>query len=114
MLFHTKIILATFLIFQLINLTSAKDSNNTFNPDDPCGTGKPRVTDTERLIKDVVSWIIMAALLFVSFTLGCGTNFEVLKDVFKRPVGLILGVICQFGIMPAFGYFLTYIQNVNN
>ena len=49
----------------------------------------------------------MAALLFVSFTLGCGTNFEILKDVFKRPVGLILGVICQFGIMPAFGYALT-------
>lgn len=91
----------------------SSDWNDThpgqFNPDDPCGTGKPRVTDTERLIKDVVSWVIMAALLFVSFTLGCGTNFTVLKDVFKRPVGIILGIICQFGIMPAFGYLLTEI-----
>ena len=93
-------------------LFSDTDQNNEthhFDPNDPCGTGKPGLKDWEKTIKEVASLTLAVTMAFVAFTFGCGTDFELLKTAFKKPIGLSIGVLCQFIVMPSLAFLLSTI-----
>jgi len=71
----------------------------------------------ERLLLDRLFFIAIVILLFLTMV-GMGLTLTV-KDfaiVFKKPLGMLVGPICQFGLMPllamalgrAFGYYEAY------
>ncbi|MFH2008847.1 MAG: bile acid:sodium symporter family protein [bacterium] len=70
-----------------------------------------------RLLLDRLFFIAIVILLFMTMV-GMGLTLT-LKDfalVFRKPAGMIIGILCQFGLLPAlayvvgraFGYYTTY------
>ena len=60
--------------------------------------------DVERVrsLIDEIFDIAMQALLVISTaTFGCELDLKLMKKYFKRPVGVTVGLLCQYGIMPS-------------
>jgi BASS family bile acid:Na+ symporter len=71
----------------------------------------------ERLLLDRLFFIAIVLLLFLTMVgMGLTLTLKDFAQVFKKPAGMILGPVCQFGLMPviaygigrAFGYYETY------
>lgn len=50
-----------------------------FDPNDPCGTGKPGLKDWERKLKDIISLILAVVIGFASLSYGCGIEWDLLR-----------------------------------
>ncbi|XP_006821401.2 ileal sodium/bile acid cotransporter-like [Saccoglossus kowalevskii] len=48
------------------------------------------------------------ALVIMMFAMGCTLTLKDLKYIFIRPVGLFIGFLCQFGLMPLIGFALAH------
>nr|XP_056711782.1 sodium-dependent organic anion transporter [Euleptes europaea] len=57
-----------------------------------------------RLVVSVTVTLVMALLVF---SLGCTTEVKKLWDNIKRPWGIAVGMMCQFGLMPLMAYILA-------
>ena len=44
-----------------------------------------------------------------TINMGAQLDIEVIKSVFKKPVGPFVGFICQFGFMPLFSFFIGWL-----
>ncbi|XP_002735161.1 ileal sodium/bile acid cotransporter-like [Saccoglossus kowalevskii] len=51
---------------------------------------------------------ITVALVVMMFAMGCTLTLKDLKYIFIRPVGLFIGFVCQFGLMPLIGFALAH------
>ncbi|KAM8977467.1 ileal sodium/bile acid cotransporter-like [Pelodytes ibericus] len=60
----------------------------------------------------VLSTVITILLALVMFSLGCSVEFVKFWGHIRRPWGIIVGFLCQFGIMPITGFVLSFIFNV--
>ncbi|XP_068950243.1 ileal sodium/bile acid cotransporter [Petaurus breviceps papuanus] len=60
-----------------------------------------------KVLSTVLSTVLTIMLAFVMFSMGC--NVEIMKfwAHIKRPWGIIVGFLCQFGIMPLTGFLLS-------
>lgn len=58
------------------------------------------VVKSERLIDKLftISVIILVSIVFLNF--GCALNLKMLKESFKKPTNLFIGMISQFLFMP--------------
>ncbi|XP_027722470.1 ileal sodium/bile acid cotransporter [Vombatus ursinus] len=63
--------------------------------------------DYNRILSTVLSIVITTMLALVMFSMGC--NVEIMKfwGHIKRPWGIFVGFLCQFGIMPLTGFILS-------
>ncbi len=52
-------------------------------------------------------WIILGIVQMVMFGMGTQMSLRDLAGVLKMPYGVLVGVVCQFGIMPLLGYGLA-------
>ncbi|KAJ1115915.1 hypothetical protein NDU88_004135 [Pleurodeles waltl] len=52
-------------------------------------------------------------LALVMFSMGCTVNAKKFWGHIKRPWGIIVGFLCQFGIMPLTGFVLSFIFNIH-
>lgn len=41
--------------------------------------------------------------------MGAQLDIEIIKDVFKKPIGPLVGFLSQFGFMPLFSYFIGWV-----
>lgn len=60
----------------------------------------------------VLSTVLTVMLAFVMFSMGCTVELHKLLGHLRRPWGIIIGFLCQFGIMPFTGFILALIFNV--
>lgn len=51
-----------------------------------------------------VTIVILLAILFINF--GAAINLQIIREIFKRPVGIIIGTVCQVVFMPLIAYGL--------
>ncbi len=52
-------------------------------------------------------WLILAVVQLVMFGMGTQMSLRGLAGVLKMPYGVLVGLACQFGIMPLLGYGLA-------
>jgi len=71
----------------------------------------------ERMVLDRLFFIAIIVLLFMTMVgMGLTLTFGDFAVVFKKPTGMVVGILCQFGLLPliafavgrAFGYYTTY------
>merc|ERR1712008_317525 len=55
---------------------------------------------------------ILVSLAYIN--MGCAMDLEVVKKTLKKPVGPLIGFICQYFIMPLISYALGYIFGAKN
>ncbi|ELK16392.1 Solute carrier family 10 member 6 [Pteropus alecto] len=63
-----------------------------------------QVPGTLELVFTVVSAVMMGLLMF---SLGCSVEIRKLWSHIRRPWGIAVGLLCQFGLMPLIAYFLV-------
>jgi len=52
--------------------------------------------------------LIVPLLMLIMLGMGMTMSIRDFYGVFKIPAGVLIGVLCQFSIMPLVGYFLGY------
>lgn len=69
------------------------------------------VIHKERLVDKIftVSVIVLVSIIFINF--GCALDVSLLKESFKKPTGIIIGIICQFIFMPLVSIWLFWLRN---
>ncbi|KAJ0005739.1 hypothetical protein NQD34_015633 [Periophthalmus magnuspinnatus] len=60
----------------------------------------------------VLSTVLTVMLAFVMFAMGCTVEWDKLLGHLRRPWGIVIGFLCQFGIMPFTGFALSLAFNV--
>jgi sodium/bile acid cotransporter 3/5 len=55
---------------------------------------------------------ILVSLAYIN--MGCAMDLEVVKKTLKKPVGPLIGFICQYFIMPLISFALGYIFGAKN
>lgn len=64
----------------------------------------PAVSESLELVFTSVSAVMMALLMF---SLGCSVETRKLWAHIRRPWGIAVGLLCQFGLMPLTAYLLA-------
>ena len=54
----------------------------------------------DRKMNTLFTVIMMAMIIFNTINMGGQLDLQIIKDVFKRPVGPVVGLVSQFLIMP--------------
>jgi BASS family bile acid:Na+ symporter len=57
--------------------------------------------------------LIVPLLIIIMFGMGCSMHFNDFIGVIKMPKGVMIGIICQFTIMPIVGYTLASFTNLS-
>uniref|UniRef100_UPI00358E377E ileal sodium/bile acid cotransporter n=1 Tax=Myxine glutinosa TaxID=7769 RepID=UPI00358E377E len=60
----------------------------------------------------VVSTVLTVMMAFVMLSLGCNVEARKMWIHIKKPWGVFVGFVCQFGIMPLTGYLLSVAFNI--
>ena len=60
----------------------------------------------------VMSTVLTIMLAMVMFSMGCTVDIMKLWGHIKRPWGIIIGFLCQFGIMPFTAFALALVFDV--
>ncbi|XP_072300115.1 ileal sodium/bile acid cotransporter [Eucyclogobius newberryi] len=68
--------------------------------------------DFNAILSLVLGIVLTVMLAFVMFAMGCTVELHKLLGHLRRPWGIIIGVLCQFGIMPFTGFALSMAFNV--
>ncbi|KAM6446152.1 ileal sodium/bile acid cotransporter isoform 1-T2 [Liasis olivaceus] len=68
--------------------------------------------DFNKVLSVVLSTVLSVMLALVMFSMGCNVELKKFLGHIKRPWGIIVGVLCQFGIMPLLGFTLAYAFDV--
>ncbi|XP_056424715.1 sodium-dependent organic anion transporter [Hyla sarda] len=63
--------------------------------------------DGQETLSAIFSTILSVILALVVFSLGCTVEAVKLWSHFRRPWGIVIGLVCQFGLMPLIAYLLA-------
>lgn len=63
-------------------------------------------------LNSVLSTVITTLLALVMFSLGCSVEVRKFLGHIRRPWGITVALLCQFGIMPIVGFILALIFDV--
>ncbi|XP_053184175.1 ileal sodium/bile acid cotransporter [Scomber japonicus] len=69
-------------------------------------------SDFNAILSLVLSTVLTVMLAFVMFSMGCTVDSDKLLGHIKRPWGIVIGFLCQFGIMPFTAFALSLAFNV--
>uniref|UniRef100_H0UVP5 Ileal sodium/bile acid cotransporter n=1 Tax=Cavia porcellus TaxID=10141 RepID=H0UVP5_CAVPO len=64
------------------------------------------------LLSIVLSIVLTILLALVMFSMGCNVEIQKFIGHIKRPWGILIGFLCQFGIMPLTGFLLSLIFGI--
>ncbi|XP_042553091.1 ileal sodium/bile acid cotransporter [Dipodomys spectabilis] len=64
-------------------------------------------SDFNAVLSLVLSTVLTILLAMVMFSMGCNVEIEKFLGHLKRPWGIFVGFLCQFGIMPLVGFILS-------
>nr|XP_005303460.1 ileal sodium/bile acid cotransporter [Chrysemys picta bellii] len=65
-----------------------------------------------QVLNVVLSTVLTILLALVMFSMGCNVNIKKFWGHIKKPWGIFVGFLCQFGIMPLTGFVLSLVFNV--
>lgn len=65
-----------------------------------------------QILNTVLSTVVTIMLALVMFAMGCNVELKTFIGHIKRPWGIMVGFLCQFGIMPLLGFLLSLVFNV--
>lgn len=68
--------------------------------------------DFNAILSVVMSTVLTVLLAMVMFSMGCTVDANKLWGHIRRPWGIVIGFICQFGIMPFTAFALSLAFNV--
>uniref|UniRef100_A0A7M4FHM9 Ileal sodium/bile acid cotransporter n=1 Tax=Crocodylus porosus TaxID=8502 RepID=A0A7M4FHM9_CROPO len=68
--------------------------------------------DFNKVLSVILSTVITVMLAMVMFAMGCNVEIKKFWEHIKRPWGIFVGFLCQFGIMPLTGFVLSVAFNV--
>ncbi|XP_010206365.1 ileal sodium/bile acid cotransporter [Colius striatus] len=63
-------------------------------------------------LSTVLSTVLTIMLALVMFSMGCNVELQLFWNHIKRPWGILVGFLCQFGIMPLVAFLLSLVFNV--
>ncbi|XP_001493500.1 ileal sodium/bile acid cotransporter [Equus asinus] len=63
--------------------------------------------DFNAILSVVLSTVLTILLAMVMFSMGCNVEIKKFLGHIKRPWGICIGFLCQFGIMPLTGFILS-------
>ncbi|NXG50974.1 NTCP2 protein, partial [Psilopogon haemacephalus] len=105
----------TYLLSQQFNAGSLAE-NSTACPANATicnGTSCVLPEDTfNETLSVVLSTVLTIMLALVMFSMGCNVELQKFLGHIKRPWGIIVGFLCQFGIMPLTAFLLSLAFNV--
>lgn len=64
-------------------------------------------SDFNAILSVIVSTVLTVLLALVMFSMGCNVEIGKFLGHLKRPWGIFIGFLCQFGIMPLTGFVLS-------
>lgn len=64
-------------------------------------------SDFNAILSVVMSTVLTILLALVMFSMGCNVELHKFLGHLKRPWGIVVGFLCQFGIMPLTGFILS-------
>ncbi|KAE8625833.1 hypothetical protein XENTR_v10006409 [Xenopus tropicalis] len=64
------------------------------------------------ILNIALSTVITTLLALVMFSLGCSVEFQKFWGHIRHPWGIVVGFLCQFGIMPLAGFVLSLAFNI--
>ncbi|NWH72916.1 NTCP2 protein, partial [Piaya cayana] len=105
----------TYLLSQRFNAGSfagnstACPANATICNGTSCVLPEEALNETLRV---VLSTVLTTMLALVMFSMGCNVEFKKFWGHIKRPWGIFVGFLCQFGIMPLTAFLLSLAFNV--
>ncbi|ELK14908.1 ileal sodium/bile acid cotransporter [Pteropus alecto] len=59
------------------------------------------------ILSVILSTVLTILLAMVMFSMGCNVEVKKFLEHIKRPWGICIGFLCQFGIMPLVGFILS-------
>lgn len=65
-----------------------------------------------KVLSTILSTVLTIMLAMVMFSMGCNVELQKFLGHIKRPWGILVGFLCQFGIMPLTGFVLALAFNV--
>ncbi|XP_061485366.1 ileal sodium/bile acid cotransporter [Rhineura floridana] len=68
--------------------------------------------DFNKVLNVILSTVLTIMLALVMFSMGCNVELNKFLGHIKRPWGIMVGFLCQFGIMPLTGFVLSLAFNV--
>ncbi|KAL4608956.1 ileal sodium/bile acid cotransporter-like [Arapaima gigas] len=71
-----------------------------------------QAVDFNHILSLAVSTVMSVMLALVMFAMGCTVEVQKLWGHIKRPWGIVVGFLCQFGIMPFVAFSLSMAFNV--
>ncbi|CAF3651637.1 unnamed protein product [Adineta steineri] len=65
------------------------------------------VSSPKRLIDTIFKNVIPFIIIFTSIQMGILLDVGVLKELIKRPIQVLIGFVCQYGMMPILAYTIS-------
>lgn len=62
-----------------------------------------------RTLNDLFTLVMIIMVVINTINMGAQLDIEIIKEVFKKPVGPIVGIVSQFGFMPLFSFFIGWL-----
>jgi sodium/bile acid cotransporter 2 len=59
------------------------------------------------ILSTILSAVLTVLLAMVMFSMGCNVEIKKFLGHIKKPWGIFIGFLCQFGIMPLVGFILS-------
>ena len=66
------------------------------------------VVMSDRTLNDLFTLIMIVMVVANTINMGAQLDIEIIKEVFKKPVGPFVGFLSQFGFMPLFSFFIGW------
>ena len=66
------------------------------------------VVMSDRALNDLFTLIMILMVVVNTINMGAQLDIEIIKQVFRKPIGPFVGFVCQFGFMPLFSYFIGW------
>ncbi|XP_062983535.1 ileal sodium/bile acid cotransporter [Elgaria multicarinata webbii] len=73
---------------------------------------QPTDDDYNKTMSLILSTVLTIMLALVMFSMGCNVELNKFLAHIRRPWGIMVGFLCQFGIMPLTGFVLSFAFNV--
>ena len=64
--------------------------------------------NTKALVKQIFEILIIIAVCVIMIALGCTIEIKTLKAHLRRPIGIIIAVVCQFIAFPGIAFGLAH------
>ncbi|XP_072478662.1 sodium-dependent organic anion transporter [Notamacropus eugenii] len=76
-------------------------------PDNSTEGELKRGLDNDGNLKLIFSVVLSVMMILVMFSLGCTVDIKKLWSHIRRPWGIAVGLLCQYGLMPLIAYLLA-------